>query len=366
MAATPPLAFSQSEALKVVVNNLGFYKASKDINYLARAKKSIDSLIVSRKDSNSIEKGVYKGLVYATILQVDSLNQLNQPADFFTKTTEFTNKLSTHRKIRQYHTELDFIKQCIANACIRQGFAYMNKSDFINAEVFFRKARYFAPQYKPVNIYLAYSNSKLGNLQEAAKFYNELINANTNGAEYIQTAANINMAIGDTVKALEILKKGRELLPEDAYLALDEANIYNNKKDYKALEPLLPIILEHNKNNADIAFVAANCYDQLGQYKKAEDLYLQAVELNSSAFDPVFNLGLLYYKKSAFEHEKEDTFKNIYYAAKWLEKANEISPNDINCLQVLKLIYAQTGNTKLLDKVNNKLKQLTDKVTYEN
>jgi tetratricopeptide (TPR) repeat protein len=345
---TMPLAFGQSEALKVVVNSLGFYKATKDVNYLGRAKKSIDSLIVTKKDSNNIEKSIYKGVVYATIVQVDSLNKLNQPADLFDKTAAFTDKLGTHRRIKQYSTEYDFIKQCVANVYIRQGFAYMNKSDFINAEKAFRSAQHYAPAYKPVNAYIAYSNNKLGNLQDAAKFYNQLMSTDSAGAEYIQTAANINIAIGDTVKALEILKKGRRLLPNDPYLVLDEANIYNNKKDYKSLVQLLPIIVERNKND------------------KAEQLYLQATELNSAAFDPAFNLGLLYYKKSASQKSEDDMLKDIYYATKWLEKANEILPNDIKCLQVLQQVYTQTGNTKQLNKVNNKLKLLTDKVTYEN
>ncbi|WP_158534869.1 tetratricopeptide repeat protein [Mucilaginibacter hurinus] len=358
---TTTFAVAQSEALKVVVNSLGFYKQTNDINYLARAKKSIDSLIVSRKDSNNIEKNIYKGLVYATILQVDSTNKLNQPANFFATTSNFVDWLATHRRARQYPDELDFIKQCIANACIKKGFEYMNISDFVNAEQYFRKARHYAPSFKPLNAYIAYSNSKLGNLQDAAKFYNDLVLTDSTGAEIIQTAVSINMAIGDTVKALDILKKGRRLLPDDKYLVLDEANIYNNKKDYKALEPLLPVILEYNKNNADIVFVAANCYDQLNRYDKAEDLYLQAVELNSSAFDPAFNLGILYYKKSAFEGGEDDNLKNIYYASKWLEKANEISPNDIKCLQMLKQLYTQTGNVKQLNKIDTKLNQLTDK-----
>ncbi|RYE21109.1 MAG: hypothetical protein EOP51_16380, partial [Sphingobacteriales bacterium] len=258
---TTTFVSAQSEALKVVVNSLGFYKQTKDINYLAKAKKSIDSLITTRKDSNNIEKSIYKGLVYATILQVDTLNKLNQPADFFDQTTAFTDKLSTHRKVRQYPDELKFIKDCIANACISKGFDYMGKSDFINAERFFKKAHYYAPRFKPLNMYIAYSNNKLGNLQDAAKFYNDLVLTDSTSAEIIQAAANINMAIGDTVKAIDILKNGRRILPDDKFLVLDEANIYNNKKDYHSLEPLLPVILEHNKNNADIAFVAANCYD---------------------------------------------------------------------------------------------------------
>jgi hypothetical protein len=43
-----------------------------------------------------------------------------------------------------------------------------------------------------------------------------------------------------------------------------------------------------------------------------------------------------------------------------LEKANEISPNDIRTLQVLQLVYTQTQNKSQLIRVNNKLKQLNN------
>ena len=133
----------------------------------------------------------------------------------------------------------------------------------------------------------------------------------------------------------------------------------NNKKDYKSLEPLLPQLLEFNPNNPDIVFVAANCYDHLHQYDKAEELYLQVIDLNSSAFDPIFNLGMLYFKKSLLK-PNINSDKNIGYAQQWVEKASEISPNNVNCLEVLKLIYAQNGNKEQFNKIDNKLKQLTN------
>jgi Flp pilus assembly protein TadD len=86
---------------------------------------------------------------------------------------------------------------------------------------------------------------------------------------------------------------------------------------------------------------------------------LHVIELNSSAYDPIFNLGLLYLKKSLLKKEGA-TDTNIAYAQQWVEKAYEISPNNVNCLEVLQVIYAQTGNKDQINKINNKLKQLTN------
>jgi tetratricopeptide (TPR) repeat protein len=356
---TTSAAFCQTEVLKSVVNNLAFYKQKKDLKYLSNAKKSVDSLITTHADSLDVEKGVYRAVVNSSILYVDSLNKLKQPEKFLVQTAELVDKLSANRKIYRYQPEIEYAKKCLANAYIRKAFKYITNSDFINALQLFQDAEKYAPSFRQLKAYIAYSNNKLGNLLAAAKYYTSLVNNDSTKAEYVEAASYIYKSLGDTVSALIIIKKGRKLLPNDKSIMLDEANIYNNRKDYRSLEPLLPVLLDINSNNADIAFIAANCYDHLNQYDKAESLYLRSVELNSTAYDPIFNLGLLYLKQSQQKRNK-DSAQNMARAAQWLERANEISPNVVNCLLVLQIVYTQNGNQNKLYSINNNLKQLTN------
>ncbi|HTD98901.1 MAG TPA: hypothetical protein VK668_06420 [Mucilaginibacter sp.] len=352
-------AFGQTEVLKNVVNNLAFYKQKKDLKYLSNAKKSVDSLIKTHADSADLEKNIYKAVVYSSIAYIDSLNKLKQPANFFEQTCKHVDKLASNRKSYKYQSEIDYAKRCLANVYLRQGFGYMRISDYNNAIMVFKKAQNYAPKYKELNAYIAYANNRLGNLMSAAKNYTDLLKTDSTKAEYIEAASNTYKAIGDTSKALQILQKGRKHVPGDKFLLLDEANIYNNKRDYKALEPLLPQLLDENSNNAEIAFVAANCYDHLNIFDKAESLYLRAIELNSAVYDPVYNLGILYFKEGILKHG-DDSSKDIARAGQWLEKANEISPNDVKCLQLLQLVYTKTGNQDQIEKINNQLKLLTN------
>ena len=353
---TTSIAFCQTEVLKSVVNNLAFYKQKNDIKYLGKAKTSIDSLFkASPEDTLELARSVYRAVVNSSILYLDTLNKLNQPAGFFNQTVSQVDKLLLNRKVYRFQSEIDYTKECLTNAYLRKAFVYMNNSDFNNALQLFQYAQRYAPDFKQLNAYIAYSNSKLGNLQAAAKYYTDLINSNNVRVDYIESASSTYKSIGDTVTALEIVKKGRKLLPNDRFLLLDEANIYTNKRDYRSLEPLLPALLDVNTNKADIAFVAANCYDHLNQFDKAESLYLRAIELNSSAYDPVFNLGLLYLRQGKAKNEQ-----NNAKALQWLQKANEISPNDVNCLHILQVVYAQNGNQDQINNINNKLKLLTN------
>jgi tetratricopeptide (TPR) repeat protein len=352
-------AFCQSEGLKTVVNNLAFYKQKKDLKYLGNAKKMVDSIVDAAPDSLDLERNVYKAVVYSSILYIDSLNKLKQSAAFFSQTTGLVDRLSANRKIYKFQVDIDYAKNCLANVYIRKAFVYINNSDFGNALTLFEGAQKYAPSFKQLNAYIAFSNNKLGNLRAAAKYYTDLIGGDSTKAEYVEAASIIYKSFGDTVTALAIVKKGRKVLPNDKSLLLDEANIYNNRKDYRSLVNLLPALLEINTNNADIAFVAANCYDHLNQYDKAESLYLHAIELNSSAYDPIFDLGLLYFKHSEIKREGSNA-QNTALAVQWLEKANEIAPNEVNCLRVLQMVYAQTGNKDQVNRINDKLKQLTN------
>ena len=355
---TAPFAFCQKEVLKSVVNNLAFYKQKNDLKYLANAKRAIDSLIKTRADSLNLEKNVNRAVVNSSILYIDSLNKLNQPANFFDQTVSLVDKLSLNPKIYRFQPEIDFSKRCLANVYIRKAFVYVNNSDFVNALQLFEKAQKYAPLFKQLNAYIAYSDNKLGNLTEAANYYNKIINDDNSQVEYVETTSNIYEAISDTAKALDVILRGRKIAPNNATLIAAEANIYNIKRDYRHLEPLLPGLLNDNMNNPDIAFVAANCYDHLNNYTKAESLYLHVIELNSSAFDPAFNLGILYLKESV--QSKDNNAATLNRAVQWLEKANDMAPNDIKCLQVLQWAYQKTGNINQINNINNKLKQLTN------
>ena len=356
---TAPLAFSQTEALKVVVNNLAYYRQKGEVKYLTNAKKSVDSLIKTKSDSSNLDKNLYKAIVYSSIAYIDSTNKLGNPPDFFDKTVKLVNRLSENKKIYKYQTELDFAKRCLANVYIRNGFSEIKHLDYNSAVQSFKNAQFYSPRFGQVNAYIAYANTHAGNLAEAVKFYNTLLTPDSVRTEYVIAAANIYKTMGDTSKALDVLEKGRRLLPKEKSFILEQANIYNSQKNYKALEPLLKDLLDAYSNNADAAFIAANCYDHLDQQDRAESMYLRAIELNNSAYDPVFNLGLLYMKQAAGKKGEEGN-PSLTRAAQWLQKAYEMAPKNVNTLKLLQLIYAKNGNDIQLSNINSKLQQLTN------
>ncbi|MGI4021143.1 MAG: tetratricopeptide repeat protein [Janthinobacterium lividum] len=349
-------AFSQSEELKDVFNNMAFYNQKHDLKYLGEAKKAIDKTIVTRKDSINLYKSVYKAVVYSTLVYADSLNTLKMPDNFFSGINIYADTLYNKKKVYNYAAELTYIKSNIANVYIRKGFNDMQRGNYATAVSNFDKAKVLVPEANHLEIYMAYASTKMGELSKSAVYYENLIASGKAGAEVILTAQKNYKILGDTAKALKAIKTGRLLYPDNKNLLYEEANVYNNKKDYVALRALLSNLVKSGPDNYDINFLAATCYDHLNETAQAENFYKKAIKVNSTSYDPVFNLGVLYMKKGIADQNLES--ENYVLASTYLEKANELNPNDPYFLQTLKLLYDKIGNIAQANKINTQLNQI--------
>ena len=360
LCITSSIAFCQSEAMKDVTNSLALYYKKADLKYLAEAKKNVDNAFKTHADTVNLEKNVYKAIVYASIVYLDSLNTLHQPDTLLQQTSKMVRKLGTYRKIYRYNSQLDFAKSCLANVYLRKAFDFYNKNNYRLAIDNFTIAQQFVPA-KQINSYLANIYYKLGNYKAAVTYYDELLADDKPKIEYIQTATTIYNALGDTTKALAAIQKGLSIYGHDKSLLFEEANIYNNKKDYAVLSTLLDELLYLEPNDGNVLFMAANCYDHLNKNNQAEALYKKAIALNETDYNPIFNLGLLYLRESmAYPKGSQQYWAIINRAKNMLEKASEINPNSEKCLESLQMLYLQTNNKSQLEKTQNKLKQLTN------
>ena len=348
--------FAQTEVLKDVFNNLAFFNQKHDLKYLGEAKKAIDKTIQTKKDSANLYKSVYRAVVYSTIAYADSANTLHMPDNFLATTAVYADTLFTRKKIYNYSSEVSYIKRNLANEYIRRGFNDLQHNDFRSAVNYFQKAQALAPNTDHLGIYMAYAANKMGELNKSAAYYDQLLESGKAGAEVILTAQKVYKILGDTAKALKALKNGRQLYPENKKLLYEEANIYNNKKDYAALRGLIDGLIKASPDDYDINFLAGVCYDHLNQTNKAEVFYKKAAQLNHTAYDPLFNLGVLYMKKGLADPEK--SAENFNLARINLEKADQMNPNDPEFLQTLKLLYDKIGDSTQANKINTQLNQI--------
>lgn len=354
------IAQAQSEAMKDVINNLALYHKKNDLKYLGDAKKSVDACFKTHSDSVSMGKNVYKAMVYSTIVSIDSLNKLGLPDTLLLQTTKLVNRLLITRKIYRFNLEMNYSRGCLANVYQRKAFDFYNKNNYRMAIVNFNIAKKYVPAAKEINVYLANIYYKLGNYRTAVVYYDTVLMFKRPRLEHIQMAASIYKTIGDTSRSLQIIQQGLETYPGDRNLLFEEANIYNDQKNYPLLKPLLNDLMAAAPNDPNVMFMAANCYDHLNDLDRAVALYQKLIENNASSYDPIFNLGLLYLKKATQVKKPEAYLANLGESKNWLEKASEMAPNSEVCLKALQMLYLQSGDQSQLQKVNSKLKQLTN------
>jgi tetratricopeptide (TPR) repeat protein len=222
---------------------------------------------------------------------------------------------------------------------------------------------------------------------KSQKYLQELVKLKYNNASVYTTLAEIYKMEGDSIKAFNTIKMGRERFPENYGLLIAETNWYLAKGEVDKANKLLQEAIDKDPKNPALHFAVGTTYDQLAsdmQYDTeirkeffilAELSYLEALAINPNYFDAYFNLGALFVNQAAAimaeanqlpieEAEKYDKLKAqadeyLKKAQPELEKALQVKPEDLNTLVSLKQIYSRTNQYDKLKEVNSRIEKLT-------
>lgn len=179
---------------------------------------------------------------------------------------------------------------------------------------------------------------------------------------------------GDTVKAMSVIQKGRKLMGDNLNLIIAECNIYLAQGKAEEAQNLLNVAVEKDPLNPMLHYAIGVNMAEFGEFEKAEASYNKAIELKPDYFDAIYNLGALYVNSAASVMEEanklpmEDTEGYNKLKAKAddllnkaipvLEKAETLSPKDLNTLYSLKQLYTRTGKLDKLKIIDEKLNSM--------
>ncbi len=200
--------------------------------------------------------------------------------------------------------------------------------------------------------------------ETAKKTYDGLIGLKYNsggngGADLYRSMSRIYKNEGNKEKSLEYVRKGREAYPKDNNLLVEELEYYlQNEKHQEALNNLNEAIVNDPKNEV-LYFARGTVYENLKDETKAVADYTKALEVKPDYFDAAFNLGAYFFnvgaekineanklplsaatKYDAFKKESEEAFKK---ATPFVEKANQIKPEDVDTANMLIQLYMKTS-----------------------
>jgi protein O-GlcNAc transferase len=169
--------------------------------------------------------------------------------------------------------------------------------------------------------------------QEAIQYLQNSID-NFEKARYINNKYATNRLIAmsylyksDSTQALNNLLKALEVKPDTVQAYIDLGNYYRDSGDYQKAMEYLKKGTEIDPENVYCVTVYATICDLAGEREEAIKAYQQAYNLNDEDLAIPFNLGLLYYRMgNQIEEENAKKDELLSNAAEWLFKAYELNP----------------------------------------
>lgn len=210
------------------------------------------------------------------------------------------------------------------------------------------------------NVGLAAEYSK--DMETAKQVYDGLImlkyNVDGAGPDLYRSMSRIYKNEGNNEKAAEYIQKGREAYPDNYNLIVEELDGYLAAGKHQEALQNLNLAIESANDNEVLYFARGTVYESLKEEDKAVADYEKAISLKADYFDAYFNLGAYFFNKGAdkineanglpfsetkkFEALKAEAKTSFERAIPYIEKGNELRPDDIDTANMLIKVYTQT------------------------
>ena len=346
------------------------YNYNKD-GKLDKAKIAIDKASVHAKTIGDPKTWLYKGQIYYSIAAspLPAYNELDKNA---AKVSYDALKKAKELDVKgKYTDEINAELQNLINVFYAKGGEKFQSDDYAGAIYDFENAFKISEDAGMFDTIAAFNIGMAGvmsdNPEIASKYLQKCVEVDFDDPRVYMFYNRSAKQLGDTVKALEVLKIGREKFPNELSLLLETAQVYLEKGETEKLQAILLTAVEKDPTNANLFFLLGKTYDDQNDTDNAEIYYIKASEANPEFFEAYYNIGAIYVNKAAELQSKANDLpldavkeydelntaadENLKKAVPWLEKSLELSPDDQFTKTALKEAYARL-------KMNDKLQEL--------
>ncbi len=346
------------------------YNYNKD-GKLDKAKLSIDKACEHPKTMNDPKTWLYKGMIYYGIAS-SPLPQY-QELDKNAAVTSY-NALLKAQELDVNHKSSKDINAFLGNLVnifYAEGGEKFKNQDYGGAISDFEYAFKISEAAGAFDTIAAFNIGMAGvisdNPDKAAEYLQKCVEVDFADPRVYTFYNRAEKQLGDTVRAIEVLKMGRVRFPNELSLLLEEAQLYLDMGETEKLQQSLTEAIVQDPTNANLYFLLGKTYDDQKDIETAEKYYVKATEVNPEFFEAYYNIGAIYVNKAAefqskandlpldaqkeYEELNAQADKNLELAVPWLEKSLELNPDDTYTLAALKEAYARL-------KMNDKLQEL--------
>lgn len=345
---------------------------------LDKAKENIDPCITHPKTMNVAKTWYYRGNIYLQIALDSNYSHLDPNAlEVAWQSYKKCIELDTRE---EFTNDINNNMQLIAYNFFNDGVKYYNVKDFEKA------ARSFNNTYevsKGIGVTdtlalenVAYAYDLAEDYENAEATYLKLMALGKESPLIYGSLADIHFKMNDSVVAEEYIIAGREKFPDDYQLLIAETNLNLARGENEKAVNNLTKALETDSTNVTIWFALGTNYENTGNIEGAESAYEQCIKLDKSYSNAYYNLGAMYNNMAAdimkeatelpldkveeYNAAKEKSDELLLKALPYLEKSDELNPDDIDTLKTLKQIYASMNNLEELQIINDRIKALQE------
>ena len=223
------------------------------------------------------------------------------------------------------------------------------------------------------NAGLAAANS--GKHTEAIKYFEKCAEMQYLGVTPYFQISQSYLEMGDTLKAEELLKGLETKYAGDKNVTLQLIDLYIKAgKNDEALK-YLQVAKAADPENFSLWFAEGIIYLNQSKYDESITNLTKSIELKSDLYDSQYGLGAAYINKASDMFLKANDIMDVnkYNAAieeamsvfakalPYMEKANELKPDDIFAMRSLKELYYRLKMTEKYDAIKAKLDVLEQK-----
>jgi tetratricopeptide (TPR) repeat protein len=207
-----------------------------------------------------------------------------------------------------------------SNAYFNAGLCAYKSKDWKNTQEYFEKCIEIKHRIPDCSAYLSDAYNQQKNYEAGEKFYKEALKNNPGNKDLMIALINVYLPQGKKDEAGKVLSDAIALDPE----------------------------------NKELHYVVGTVYEGQENYKKAAESYKKVIEIDPEYTDAYLGLGAVYFNIAAEYNNKinelmpgdpkEDEYKlkmkeNFEKSLPYLEKADQLNPNNKDILNSLKQVY---------------------------
>lgn len=348
-------ALAQS-GVKEATNNFALYTQTGDLKHLENAKKFIDGVYKTRRDSSNVRINVTRAMVYSSIAYADSLRtiKMDKDKDPINLTLATLARLKPREKGTR-ESEMAYITQNLAAAYTYKANVALEEQRYDQAYSYFLKVKDLQPKNEDIIYNLALLADQTNQTDRAIEYYRQAIKSKSRQPIQYLELSRIFERNNKPTEARTTLEEGRSAYPDSKEILFKLIEVYSQQRNYAAIVPLAEQAVKLEPENVDLNYLAGFSFENVGNVDKAKQFYERTIQLNDNNYEANLALGLLYLQK--FIQNNDDQAAQ-YQAQDYLLKANEIRPHEVNALRSLAMYYENAEDDMQLDRVNLLLNRL--------